>query len=59
MYFDIGDSRYSGVHVPTHSILRQIAENESWHFLDEEVLRTRRSYDGSELTQVLMHFEAV
>ena len=59
MYFDIGDSRYSGVHVPTHSILRQIAEDEGWHFLDEEVLRTRRSYDGSELTQVLMHFEAV
>jgi DNA modification methylase len=59
MYFDIGDSRYSGVHVPTHSILRQIAEDEGWHFLDEEVLRTRRSYDGSELTQVLMRFEAV
>lgn len=59
MYFDIGDSRYSGVHVPTHTILRQIAENEGWHFLDEEALRTRRSYDGSELTQVLMHFEAV
>jgi DNA modification methylase len=59
MYFDIGDSRYCGIHVPTHSILRQIAEDEGWHFLDEEVLRTRRSYDGSELTQVLMHFEAV
>lgn len=59
MYFDIGDSRYSGIHVPTHTILRQIAENEGWHFLDEEVLRTRRSYDGTELTQVLMHFEAV
>jgi len=59
MYFDIGDSRYSGVHIPTHSILRQIAENEGWHFLDEEVLRKRRSYDGSELTQVLLQFEAV
>lgn len=58
MYFDIGDSRYSGVHVPTHSILRQIAEMEGWYFLDEEVLRARRSYDGSKLTQVLMHFQA-
>lgn len=58
MYFDIGDSRYSGVHIPTHSILRQIAENDGWYFLDEDVLRARRSYDGSELTQVLMHFEA-
>jgi DNA modification methylase len=58
MYFDIGDSRYSGVHVPTHTLLRQIAEHEGWRFLNEEILRTRRSYDGSELTQVLMHFEA-
>ena len=59
MYFDIGDSRYCGIHVPTHSILREIAEAECWRFVDEEVLRTRRSYDGSQLTQVLMHFEAV
>lgn len=59
MYFDIGDSRYCGVHVPTHTLLKQIAEREGWRFLDEEVLRTRRSYDGSQLTQVLMHFEAI
>lgn len=59
MYFDIGDSRYSGVHVPTHTLLRRIAEDEGWSFIDESVLRTRRSYDGSMLTQVLMHFEAV
>lgn len=58
MYFDIGDSRYCGVHVPTHTLLKQIAESEGWVFLDEDVLRTRRSYDGSRLTQVLMHFEA-
>lgn len=58
MYFDIGDSRYCGVHVPTHSLLREIAEGEGWRFLDEEVIRTRRSYDGSQLTQVLLHFEA-
>lgn len=58
MYFDIGDSRYCGVHVPTHTIMRTLAENEGWRFLSEEVLRTRRSYDGSQLTQVLMHFEA-
>lgn len=58
MYFDIGDSRYCGIHVPTHTLLRQIAEDEGWRFLEEDVLRTRRSYDGSKLTQVLMHFEA-
>jgi DNA methylase len=57
MYFDIGDSRYCGVHVPTHSLLRQIAEGQCWRSLDEETIRTRRSYDGSELTQVLLHFE--
>ena len=58
MYFDIGDSKYCGVHVPTHTLLRQIAEGEDWRFLDEEVIRTRRSYDGSQLTQVLLHFVA-
>lgn len=58
MYFDIGDSKYCGVHVPTHTLLCQIAEDEDWHVLEEEVLRTRRSYDGSLLTQVLLHFEA-
>lgn len=58
MYFDIGDSRYCGVHVPTHELLREIAEDLGWRFLDEEVLRTRRSYDGALLTQVLLHFEA-
>jgi DNA modification methylase len=58
MYFDIGDSRYCGVHVPTHCLLRQIAATQGWRCLDEEVIRTRRSYDGTVLTQVLLHFEA-
>jgi DNA modification methylase len=58
MYFDIGDSRYCGVHVPTHSLLHQIAETQGWRCLDEEVIRSRRSYDGTLLTQVLLHFEA-
>jgi DNA methylase len=58
MYFDIGDSRYSGIHVPTHTLLRRIAVAEGWQFLDEEVIRTRRSYDGSQLTQVILHFAA-
>jgi DNA modification methylase len=57
MYLDIGDSRYCGVQVPTPSLLQEIAETEGWRFLDQDVLRTRRSYDGTQLTQVLMHFE--
>ncbi|WP_244975099.1 DNA methyltransferase [Mycobacterium heckeshornense] len=58
MYFDIGDSRYCGVYVPTHSMLREIASSEGWRILEEKVIRSRRSYDGSQLTQVLLHFEA-
>jgi hypothetical protein len=58
MYFDIGDSKYCGVHVPTHSLTRRLAEGVGWRCLGEDVLRARRSYDGSLLTQVLLHFEA-
>ncbi len=58
MYLDIGDSKYCGVHVPTHSLTRRLAENVGWYCLGEDVLRTRRSYDGSLLTQVLLQFEA-
>jgi hypothetical protein len=58
MYFDIGDSKYCGVHVPTHSLTRRLAENVGWRCLGEDVLRARRSYDGSLLTQVLLQFEA-
>ena len=58
MYLDIGDSKYCGIHVPTHSLTRRLAENVGWHCLGEEVLRARRSYDGSLLTQVLLQFEA-
>lgn len=58
MYFDIGDSRYSGIHVPTHNLIAEIAEGVGWRLLGEDVIRTRRSYDGSQLTQVLLCFEA-
>lgn len=58
MHFDIGDSRYSGVHVPTHTLLQSVAEDVGWRFLGQDILRVRRSYDGSKLTQVLMRFEA-
>ena len=56
---DIGDSRFAGVNVPTDSLLSGIAENNGWRSVSERLIRTRRSYDGTELRQVLLEFEAV
>ncbi len=57
-WLDIGDSRYSGVNVPTHDLLAGLAGSVGWTCVDTEVLRRRRSYDGSELTQQLLRFQA-
>ena len=59
MHFDIGDSKYSGVHVPTHVILQKIAEDCGWRTNGSDLIRKRRSHDGTELCQVVLHFEAV
>ncbi len=56
---DIGDSRFCGVHVPTHELLASTAALEGWIVECIEPLRSRRSYDGSELTQVLIRMRAV
>lgn len=56
---DIGDSRFAGVHVPTDTLLVRVAESVGWIEKGTEILRRRRSYDGSDLQQVLIHFEAV
>lgn len=56
---DIGDSRFSGVHVPTHELLCGVAVMEGWEVHDTSTIRSRRSYDGSSLTQVLIEFRAV
>lgn len=55
---DIGDSRFSGVHVPTHELLCDVAALEGWSVTDTSTIRSRRSYDGSPLTQVLIEFRA-
>jgi hypothetical protein len=55
---DIGDSKFAGVHVPTPDLLVTVAENEGWHLDDRKTLRSRRSYDGSKLTQVLLEMRA-
>ena len=56
---DIGDSRFCGVHVPTHELLAAASALEGWFVEGIEPLRSRRSYDGSELAQVLIRMRAV
>lgn len=54
---DIGDSQFSGVHIPTHEILETIAVQFGFEKYEEEVLRTRRSKNGMILSQRVMRFE--
>ncbi len=57
MWLDIGDSRYSGVAVPTHTLLTAVANRAGWDAVSNEILRVRRSYDGSHLSQSLIRME--
>jgi hypothetical protein len=54
---DIGDSIYSNIHIPTHSILSDIAKSIGWTLVDEVILRERFSNNGSKLTQRLLIFK--
>lgn len=54
---DIGDSLYSNVHVPTHTILGKVGKSIGWKKLDEVVLRERYSNNGSKLSQRLLVFQ--
>ena len=54
---DIGDSRYGGVHVPTHSLMGDIAETEGFEVIKTIKLRTRTSKDQTPLTQELLIFK--
>jgi hypothetical protein len=56
-YLDIGDSRFAGIHVPTHELLIEIAGSVGWRLVSVEPLRERKSYDGAGLTQVLIELE--
>lgn len=55
---DIGDSCFSGVHVPTHELLAVAASSQGWKVEGFDPIRTRRSYDGTELTQVLIRMRS-
>lgn len=51
---DIGDSRYGGVHVPTHDILAQVGTSLGMQHLGTTHLRARLSKDKSKLSQSLV-----
>ncbi|KAF0134459.1 MAG: adenine-specific DNA modification methyltransferase [Candidatus Saganbacteria bacterium] len=54
---DIGDSVYSGIHVKTDQLLAELLESIGFTFINEILLRGRRSKNGEKLRQVLMVFE--
>ncbi|MEI7515550.1 MAG: hypothetical protein WCK81_09170 [Betaproteobacteria bacterium] len=54
---DIGDSIYSGVHIPTNKILMDIGISIGWTVVEEILLRERFSNDGTKLSQTLMVFK--
>lgn len=58
LFLDIGDSRFAGVHVPTPELLIKVAESVQWQLRSIEPLRQRRSYDGTQLKQVLLELHA-
>jgi DNA modification methylase len=55
---DIGDSKYGGVHVPTHSLLADVASLAGFNLETAIPLRTRLSKDKTPLTQVLLYIRA-
>lgn len=54
---DIGDSRYGGVHVPTHDLLVEVAGDVGLVHVNTIKLRSRLSKDKSELSQSLVVLE--
>lgn len=55
---DLGDSVYSGIHVPTQDILAEMLENSGFSLDETVVLRERQSRDGARLSQTLQVFSA-
>jgi DNA modification methylase len=53
---DIGDSKFYGIHVPTHKLLIDVAKVAGLELINENVLARRVSRDKSELVQVELIF---
>lgn len=51
---DIGDSRYGGIHVPTHDLLVEVAQQHGMHLVERLPLRKRLSKDKTVLTQEVL-----
>ena len=56
IFIDLGDSIFSGIHIQTDIILIQVLEGIGYVFDNREILRERRSRNGSLLSQVLLSF---
>lgn len=54
---DIGDSIFAGVHIKTDEILAEILKSLGYKFLDNKILRKRRSKNQRILTQNLLVFK--
>lgn len=56
LLLDIGDSKFYGVHVPTHKLLCDVAKSAGLELVHEHVLAKRLSRDKTELVQVELVF---
>lgn len=54
---DIGDSIFSGVHINTDDILIELMQGLGYEFIENKILRKRRSRNQAVLTQSLLVFE--
>ncbi len=54
---DIGDSIFSGVHINTDDILIELIQGLGYEFVENKILRKRRSRNQEILTQSLLVFE--
>lgn len=57
LVIDIGDSKFAGIHVPTDRFIKLIAESNGLSLINSQIVRERRSKDGSPLKQFLLVFE--
>lgn len=53
---DIGDSIFSGIHIPTHDLLETLATQHGFKKYEEEILRVRHSNNGTKLSQRVLRF---
>ena len=54
---DIGDSIFADAHIPTDEILTEILQKSGYSFLENKLLRKRRSRNKQVLSQSLLAFE--